>query len=92
MAVHQVIAPKQVIAVLGCNLTAEDVLNIQTGIIHEYLLGEARYGDRSNAGQPYVSQFAAELHVTDGWNDINKFKGFTLGVGQHNCTDEDCPK
>lgn len=89
-AVQQVIAPKQVIAVEGCFLTQEDLLNFQMGITHEYLLGEVRYGDRPDRGQPFVTQLAQELHVTDGWNDITKFRGFTLGVGQHNCTDDDC--
>lgn len=50
----EVIGPKQIkeiAGIAGCELTGEDVLNFQMGVIHEYLLGEIRYGDRTGTSR-----------------------------------------
>ncbi len=87
------IAPKQTVIVrggAGCTLTQDEVFDFRMGIVHLYVVGEARYGDRFDEGRPFVTQFAFEMSVLAGEDDLSKFSASGLAVGRHNCTDDDC--
>jgi hypothetical protein len=88
--VRTVIAPKQVVEMAGCRLSQTDILAIEQGIVHQYLVGEIRYGDRIVKGRPYVTQFARELIFTSGADNMDHVEGRAVGVGSHNCNDGDC--
>ncbi len=87
-AVKQVIGPKQTVELLGCDLTAEDILNASTGVVLRYFVGEVRYRDIIDPTRSHITQFAHRLVVIR--RELMDFSASTEGVGQHNCADEDC--
>jgi hypothetical protein len=73
----------------NCHFSFDEVGSIRDGILHAYLLGEARYADIITR-KPRVTEFAKELTAEIGAIPGNAIIS-AISRGQHNCADEDCP-
>ena len=91
VAIPLVIGPKQLVPVGHCEVDTDTLLNMNMGIVHLYLMGEARYEDFVDPGMPHYTQFCWELYITN-FDAVHMEKmAWSYGVrGRHNCADDDC--
>lgn len=91
LAYEQVIGPKQAIEIDACQLSPEELLNAQMGIVHRYFLAEVRYRDPLDPGTIHRTELSRELIVTDvGGASLSGFSADTIARGHHNCADDEC--
>jgi hypothetical protein len=71
-----------------CNIAAATISRVNARKSHAYVCGVARYGETIDTAEEHVTEFCYEITVIDATNAA-KNTGNT--VGNHNCSDKDCP-
>jgi hypothetical protein len=78
-----------------CSFSMDQIKQMSGGSLHGYILGDVTYWDRIDPATKHRTEYAYELFsptitITNGI--ITNVTSAAIGVGKHNCADEECPK
>jgi hypothetical protein len=88
-ALRENVGPKQVVRLGACSLHADEVLAVQSGKTHRYVVAEAIYQDRLTPGMR-ITRFSAQIFFSNFSDADHPFNWNSESRGNNNCTDEDC--
>ena len=102
--VPEVIGPHQTVFA-DCALKVSQLIDIQSGRLHGYLMGEILYHDGIDKTAIHRTQFSWEMvdvnvvpallrppYMQVGPSSVNSIFIKYKPIGKHNCADDDCPQ
>jgi hypothetical protein len=79
-------------AFMTCTFPADQMVQVQDGKLHAYVLADITYRDRVDPNASHRTEFEYEVATVTLDPDKGQWGGASLTPkGKHNCADEECP-